>query len=262
MKVALRSIVFFLFWASVAQAEIVTERVLYKDGDTELEGIRAYDNALSGKRPGVLVIQEWWGINEYIERRAKEYAALGYVAFAPDMYGKGRRAKTPEEAKQLSAPFYADRNLFRKRAQAGLSVLVKDPLVDYEKLAAVGYCFGGTAALELARSGVDLDGTIVFHGGLSSPQPQDAQNIKGSVLVMVGAEDPFIPTPEREAFKKEMDDAHVRYEYIEYPSAVHAFTNPAADTLHQPGIAYHKSADEDSFGRSKEFLAALFPKAG
>lgn len=250
-----------LLSATIAKAEIVTERVVYKDGDTELEGIRSYDSAAVGKRPGVLLLHEWWGINDYMERRAKEYAALGYVAFVADLYGKGIRASSPDQAKKLSAPFYQDRSLFRRRAQAGLGVLVKDSLVDFEKLAALGYCFGGTAALELARSGVDLDGVIVFHGGLSNPAPADAKNIKGAVLVMIGADDPFIPPAEREGFKNEMKSADIPLEYVEYPGAVHAFTNPGSDGYQLSGIAYNKAADTDSFKRSKEFLNQTLGKA-
>lgn len=240
------------------RAEIKTERISYRDGATELRGFLAYDDSRTNASPGLLLIHEWWGLNSYVESRAVQYAKLGYVVFAPDMYGKGAVTTDPKQAGVLSGSFYADRALFRRRAAAGLAVLSGNPKVDPKREAVMGYCFGGSAALELARSGADLKATVVFHGGLSNPNPADAKNITGAVLVMLGADDTFISPTERDAFKNEMDAAKKPYQYVNYLGAQHAFTNPNADSLGIPGVRYNRDADVDSFSRSKELLATVF----
>lgn len=192
-----------------ASAGLRTEFIEYKDGDTLLEGYLAYDDSAVGKRPGVVVVHEWWGMNNYIMGRAEELAKLGYIAFAIDMYGKGLNTKDPKRAGELSGIFTKDRKFMRSRAAAGLDILRKHPLVDAKHIAAIGYCFGGTTVLELARSGADTVGTVSFHGGLDTPNPDDAKNIKGSVLVLHGANDPFQPREKVEAFQDEMKKAGV-----------------------------------------------------
>ena len=173
-------------------AELRREFVEYKDGDVLLEGYLVYDDAIRGKRPGVVVVHEWWGLNDYIQRRAREVAELGYIAFAIDMYGKGVRAQDPQKAGELSGSITKDPKLLRSRAAAGLDVLKKNDLTDSGKIAAIGYCFGGKTVLELARSGAELAGVASFHGVLDTQNPDDAKNIKGSVLVLHGGDDTFV----------------------------------------------------------------------
>src|SRR5262249_7260168 len=160
-----------------------------------------YDDAASGKRPGVLVAHEWTGHNPYVRKRAEQLAGLGYVAFALDMYGKGVHAKDAQEAAKMAAVYKDDRKLMRARAAAGLDVLRKQRQVDPQRIAAMGYCFGGTTVLELARGGAELAGVVSFHGGLATPTPADAKSIKGKVLVLHGADDPFVPPAEVAAFE-------------------------------------------------------------
>ena len=178
------------------------------------------DAGAPGKRPGVVVVHEWMGHNDYARRRANMLAELGYVAFALDMYGKGVKAKNAQEAAQMAGRFKSDRKLMRERAAAGLEVLKKQPTVDTNRLAAMGYCFGGQVALELARSGADLKGIVTFHGALDTPTPQDAKNIKGKVLACHGEADPFVPDDQVNTFRKEMNDALRHLERMGDPSSV------------------------------------------
>ena len=241
--------------APMASAAIKTEVVEYKDGDQVCEGYLAYDDAATGKRPGILVVHEWMGLGDYAKRRAREVAALGYVAFAADIYGKGIRAKSVQEAGQLAGRYKGDLPLLRSRARAALDTLAKSPRVDQGKLFAMGYCFGGTTALELARSGAPLAGTVSFHGGLGTKDPADARRIKGKVLVLHGAADPYVPTAEVAAFQKEMDDAKVDWQMVLYSGAVHSFTNPDAGGDPSKGAAYDAKADARSWEHLKVFLA-------
>jgi dienelactone hydrolase len=243
-----------LVLANVAGAEIMTKEVSYTHGDVRLKGFLAYDNAKEGKRPGVLVVHEWWGNNDYSRQRARQLAELGYVAFAVDMYGDGKLAKSPQEARGLATPFYEDRALMRERAGAGLKALQEQPTVDGERLAAIGYCFGGSVVLELARSGAPLAAVVSFHGGLATPNPDDARNIKAKVLVLTGGADPMVAPEERDAFIKEMEDARVDYAMTVYGGAKHGFTSPDADRARQEGVGYQKEADQ----RSWAAMRALF----
>ena len=179
-----------------AHAEIITEMIQYKDGDTVLEGMIAYDDASTTKRPGVVVVHEWWGLNDHSKNSAKKLAELGYVGFAADMYGKGVTTDDPAEAGKMSGALKGDRAALRKRAQAALDTLAAFKFTDATKLGAIGYCFGGTTALEIARSGAPVKGVVSFHGALGTPTPADATNIKGAVLVCHGAVDPFVPEKE------------------------------------------------------------------
>jgi dienelactone hydrolase len=250
-----------LMGTTASFAELKTEVIDYKHGDTPLEGYLAYDDSFAGKRPGILVVHEWWGHNAYARKRAEQLASLGYVAFALDMYGKGVLAKTPKEAGELASVFKKDRALMRARAMAGLDVLRRYPKVDADNLGAIGYCFGGTTVLELARAGADLKGLVSFHGTLETPNPDDAKNIRCKILVLTGADDPNVPKAQIAAFEDEMKKAHVDYKVIAYPGAVHAFTNPAAGDDPKKGVAYNKEADEKSWEAMKEFFAKVFAKA-
>ncbi len=231
-----------LLAAGGAPAGVKTKALEYRQGHTALRGYLAYDDSFPHKRPGVLVFHEWWGLNDYAKGRAKQLARLGYVALAADMYGGGRRAATARAAGAMAAPLKKDRKLMRARAQAALKVLQEHPLVDGEKLAAIGFCFGGTAALELARSGAELAAVVSFHGNLDTPDAADAGKIKARVLVLHGGDDPHVPAAEVAAFQKEMRNAGVDWQMITYGGAVHAFTNPAAGDKPSTGAAYHQRA--------------------
>jgi dienelactone hydrolase len=241
--------------AASAGAEVKGEVVEYRHGDAVLEGYLAYDNAIEGKRPGVLVVHEWMGHNPYVRKRAEQLARLGYVAFALDMYGKGVRAKDAKEAAGLAGKYKGDRKLMRDRAAAGLTVLRKHPAADPARLAAIGYCFGGTVALELARGGADLAAVVSFHGGLDTPTPEDARNIKGKVLALHGGDDPFVPPAQVEAFQAEMRNGRVDWQFVAYGGAVHSFTNPEAGNDHSKGAAYNEAADRRSWIAMNAFFA-------
>ena len=258
MKVLFLLMLFALAVASSAEAKVRMETVEYRDGDTILEGYLAYDDAMKGKRPGVVVVHEWWGLNDYAKGRAEELANLGYVAFAIDMYGKGVRAKTAEEAGKLAGIYRADRKLMRRRAEAGLEVLRKYPLTDTARIAAIGYCFGGGVVLEMARAGTDIAGVVSFHGDLSNPNPADAKNIRASVLVLHGADDPFVKQEQVDAFWDEMKKTSADWQVNIYSGAVHSFTNPASGNDPSKGIAYNERAARRAWSAMKMFFGEIF----
>jgi dienelactone hydrolase len=247
-----------LIAAAQASAEIKRETVEYRLGDTVLQGAVVYDDAQTGRRPGVLVVHQWKGLGDYEMKRAEMLARLGYVAFCADIYGKGIRPGNPQDAAALSGKYKADRKLLRDRVNAALEQLRQHSLVDRSKLAAIGYCFGGTTVLELARSGADVRGVVSFHGALNTPSPNDARNIKAAVLALHGADDPFVPPAEVEAFEKEMREAGVDWQLHSYGGAVHSFTDWGAGNDNSKGSAYNKKADERSWESMKSFFAELF----
>lgn len=261
MKIA-ASLVIVLFVSSFiaadANAALKTEKIEYRHGDVVLEGYLAYDDSVKGKRPGVLVIHEWWGLNDYIRSRAEQLAMLGYIAFAADMYGKGVMAKTAEEAGMLASMHRSNRKLMRARANAGLEVLKQHVLADAGHIAAIGYCFGGGTVLELARSGADIGGVVSFHGNLDTPDPGDAKNIKGKVLVLHGGDDPYVKPEQVFAFEDEMRKAAVDWQVVIYGNAVHSFTNPASGSDRSKGVAYDKKADMRSWEAMKLLFSELF----
>jgi len=244
--------------AASVEAAVRTRVIEYKQGNTLLEGYLAWDDAKAGKRPGVLVVHEWTGLGPYVEKRAEMLAKLGYVAFAADIYGKGVRPSTPAEAATTAAIYKDDRALMRARARAGLDVLKGQKFVDQKRLAAIGYCFGGTTVLELARDGADLKGVVSFHGGLATPRPEDAKNIKAKILAMQGADDPFVKADEVAAFQQELRAAKVDWQFITYANAVHSFTNPDAGNDNSKGAAYNEKADKRSWEAMKQFFAEIF----
>jgi dienelactone hydrolase len=241
-----------------ALGAIQMKPVQYRDGATTCDGWVAYDDAQSGKRPGVLVIPEWWGLTDYPKSRAADLAKLGYVAFVADMYGDGKTTQDPKEAGKLAGQFYNDRKMMRQRAMAALEQLKKQPQTDTTKVAAIGYCFGGTVALELARGGAPLKGVVSFHGGLGTPSPAAAGQIKANILICAGGADSFVPDEEVEAFKQEMRKAKANCELITYGGAHHAFTNPEADRHGIPNIKYDAQADHRSWSAMKAFFEELF----
>jgi len=259
MNLSLFLLVAALFITPVcSQAGIKAEGVEYKHGEVVLEGYMAYDDAIQGKRPGVIVVHEWMGHNPYVRKRADQLAKLGYLAFAIDMYGKGVRAKDAKEAAALSNVYRSDRQLMRARANTGLEVLKKHPLADPRRITAVGYCFGGTTVLEMARSGADLAGVASFHGGLDSPNPADAKNIKGKVLALHGGDDPYVPTEQVVKFEEEMRKGEVDWQLVIYGGAVHSFTNPEAGNDPSKGAAYNEKADRRSWEAMKLFFGEIF----
>jgi dienelactone hydrolase len=256
MVLALAGVV--LGCAATAVAELKTETIEYSHGDVRCKGYLAYDEARPGKRPGVLVVHEWWGLNDYAKRRTRELAALGYLALAADMYGDGRVVQTAEQAAALSAPFRSDRALARGRAAAALQRLREHPLCDPARLAAIGYCFGGMIVLELARSGAELAGVVSFHGSLATQTPATAGQLKARVLVCHGADDPFVSAGELAAFASEMRNAGADWQLVSYGGAVHSFTNPEADHYNIAGAAYNARADRRSWEAMKLFFAEIF----
>lgn len=244
--------------AVTAQAAIKTEVVEYKDGDTVLEGFVAYDDAQTGARPGVLVIHDWTGVQDYTKRRAKMLAELGYVAFAADIYGKGVRPTDPADCAKEAGKYKGDLPLLRRRVTLGFDQLLKRQDVTAQKIAAVGYCFGGTTVLELARSGSPVAGVVSFHGGLGTTLPAAEGAVKAKVLVCHGADDPYVKPAEQAAFKEEMAKAKVQMEFISYPDAVHSFTKKEAGDDKSKGNAYNEAADKKSWDDMKAFFKSIF----
>lgn len=247
-----------MLFALPLNAKTHTESVLYKDGRRTLEGYLAYDDQNTKPRPGILVVHEWMGLDDFVKKRAEQLADLGYVAFAVDMYGKGIRPKSKQEASRLATYYKDNRNMMRTRIRAAYDHLSKNSHVDAAKLAVMGYCFGGTVALELARSGAPLEGTVSFHGELSTPDPKDAKNIKGKVLILHGGSDPFVGASEVNAFIDEMNSAGVNWTMVSYGPAVHAFSNPESGNDKKSGSAYNAEADRASWDTMKRFYTEIF----
>lgn len=245
-----------LLGPTVAFAALVETQVSYAQDGTKMEGYLVYDDVKGDvKRPGVLVIHEWMGLNDYAKSRARQLAELGYVAMAADIYGVGVRPNTVEEASKVSGMYKSNRPLLRQRVIKALDVLKQFSLVKEDQVAAIGYCFGGTTVLELARSGEALKGVVSFHGGLSKGNG-DKQSINTKILVLHGEADPFVPPLEVKEFKQEMDELKADYQFIAYPGAVHGFTNPMNKGA-IPGALYNKEADEESWEAMKTFLSQI-----
>jgi len=253
----LSSTLLFLATTLTACAAIHTETVEYKQGDTVLEGFLAYDSAVKGPRPGVLIVHQWKGLTDYERKRAEMLAQLGFFAFAADIYGKGIRPKDTAEAGAQAGKYKKDRALLRARVNAGLEALRKQKRVDPKRIAAIGYCFGGTTVIELARSGAEIAGVVSFHGGLDSPNPEDGKKIKCKVLALHGADDPFVPAKDLVAFEDEMKAAGVDMRLIKYEGAVHSFTDWKA-TGSMKGAQYNERADKKSWEEMKAFFAEVF----
>jgi dienelactone hydrolase len=240
-----------------ANAKVVAQPVEYDHNGTVLEGYLAYDDAVKGKRPGVLVVHEWWGLNDYVRMRVNKLAELGYVAFALDMYGKGIWTEDPKEAKELSGHLRGQ-PIMRQRARAGLDILKNNSQVDPTRIAAIGYCFGGTTVLELAYGGDDITGVVSFHGGLTAPKPEDLNRIKAKFLICHGADDGFIPPAAIQAFQDGMRKSGADWQMVFFGGAVHSFTNPEADKRGIQGLAYNKNADERSWKYMQLFFEEIF----
>lgn len=231
----------------------------YQSGGKTMQGYVARDTSLKNTLPAILIVHDWMGPSSFTEEKAKKLAKMGYFAMAVDIYGKGVRPKNATEAGQLATQYKNDRALLQSRMKDAYDDLIKIPAVDKNQIIVMGYCFGGTSALELARTGVELAGVVSFHGGLANPNPSNAKNIKGSVLILHGGDDPMVPPTEVEAFRTEMAKANKRFEMISYPGAVHAFTNPGAGNDPKKGAAYNEKADKASWLAFEKFLTALKP---
>lgn len=248
-----------LLVAPALRAEVKTKTVEYSDGDVALEGFVAWDSdANAAERPGVLVVHQWMGLSDYERSRCRQLAELGYVAFALDVYGKSKRPADRQEAAQFAGVYKQDRELYRRRLTLGLEQLRGQEHVAKDQIAAIGYCFGGTGVLELARSGADIDGVVSFHGGLDSPSPDDGQNIKAKILICHGADDPFVPTEDIQAMLAEFNAADVDWQMNIYSNAVHSFTQPMAGNDNSRGAAYNAQADRRSWQAMQFFFDELF----
>ncbi len=248
--------------AQTADPELETKALVYKIGNDSFEGYLARPaHPASDKVPGVLVVHDWTGNGAFARARADQLAKLGYVAFALDMYGQGNRAKNPEEAGKLAGPFYQDFSLFRQRGLPALEELARQPGVDPKRLGAIGFCFGGSTVLELARAGADLKGVVTFHGGLKTPNGADSKNIKGQLLILHGAIDPLVPPADVAATMTDLNAASVPYKFIAYPRAVHGFTNPEAGSDITKSVAYDPAAAEDAYAQMRRFFGEIFAGA-
>ena len=249
--------------SSTSNAAVVVKDVTYTEGGTTYKGVLAYDDAMKDKRPGMIVVHEWWGITQHVRDYTKELAAKGYTALAVDMYGDGKTADNPKDAGALSGSVMNNPDVMKARFDAGRKYLVSQPTVDAKRVGALGFCFGGGVVLNMARMGEDLAGVASFHGSLGTKTPAKEGAVKSKVLVMNGAADPFVKPEAIDAFKKEMTAAKVDYKFIDYPGAVHAFTNPEATAKGKQfnlPLAYDETADQASKAEMLKFFSALFDK--
>ena len=259
-RVAVPFLIGIALGISPASAEVQTKVVPYTHDGEALEGFLAWDDAAEGKRPGVLVVHEWWGLNDYARGRARQLAQLGYVAFALDMYGKGKVTEHPKQAGEWAGTIRRNQDAWRARAMAGLSVLQEQPQVDAGRMAAIGYCFGGSTVLQLAYGGAALAGVVSFHGSLPAATAEQARQIEASLVVCHGAADGFVPRAQIDAFRASLEAGDVDWVFVEYAGAKHSFTNPGADAIGIDGIKYDKHADTRSWRLMQDFFDEWFDK--
>ena len=244
--------------AAVVQAEIIAEAVSYAHGNVKLKGHMVYDDAFPGKRPGVLVVHEWWGLNDYARMRAGKLASLGYVAFALDMYGESKVTRHPDQASQWMKEITQNEDAWRSRAMAGLEILRAHPKVDGTRLGAIGYCFGGATVQQLAYSGADLRGVVSFHGSLISPPQTGSDRIKARILICHGSADPFVKEDALQKYLTAMESSALDWQMIIYGGARHSFTNPEADKVGIEALKYDAKADHRSWAQMKLFFDEIF----
>jgi len=261
MKHLLLVIMLSLGYTVSAQAKLQTQEIKYQVGGKHFTGYLAYDDSIAGDRPGILVLHEWWGHVPYARKRAEMLAGLGYTAFALDMYGTGITADHPETAKKFMQAVINDMPDAMQRFNTALDILRNHPTVNHHKIAAVGYCFGGGFALNMARTGADLKGVVSVHGSLGTQSPAQKGQVKAKLLVLTGEDDPFVPKEQVASFEKEMKTADAQYEVITYSGAKHSFSNPEADVFGKKfelPLEYNKVADESSWLRMTEFFKTVF----
>ena len=254
-------LIFILITNVTNCSKIQSKEVTYQAGDTPLKGYIAWDDSVKGPRPGVIVVHEWWGHNDYSRKRADMLARLGYTAIALDMYGNGKTANHPKDASGFSSEISSNMPLAKERFLAAYNLLKTEPTVDNRKIAAIGYCFGGGIVLNMARLGVDLKGVASFHGSLKTANPAKPGDLKAKILVLNGEDDPMVTSDQIEIFKKEMNEAGADLKFISYPGAKHAFSNPEATAFGEKfniPLAYNKDADEKSWNELKIFLIGIF----
>lgn len=247
-----------LLLAGPALAEIRSESIEYQDGEVSLRGHLAWDDSLQGPRPGIIVGHEWWGLNDYARSRAEQLAGMGYVAFAVDMYGAGKATTHGSQAKEWLQQITANSDAWRARALLGVDILRKRPEVDANRLAAVGYCFGGATVTEMAYAGADLAGVVSFHGTLPPAREDDLGRIKAKILVEHGAADGFVPAERIAQFQAALEQAGADWQMDIHGGAKHGFTNPAADSFGMDGLAYNAEADRRSWESMQRFFAEIF----
>jgi dienelactone hydrolase len=263
MKKIILAILLLCFSAVPAIGEIIGKEVLYNAGDLRLKGYLAYDDSTAVKRPGILVVHEWWGHNEYARKRARMLAKIGYTTLAVDMYGDGRQADHPDDAGEFAAEVRQNLAGAVKRFEAALHLLQDHSTVDPQQIAAIGYCFGGGVVLQMARQGLALDAVAVFHGSLATTTAAAPGVIKARILVCNGADDRFVPPEEIQAFRNEMQAAEVDFTFISYSGAKHSFTNPDADIFAEKfnlPVGYNKEADKNSWQDMQNFLNDTFAR--
>ncbi|OIR09594.1 dienelactone hydrolase family protein [mine drainage metagenome] len=247
--------------AATAQAAVQGKEVSYEADGTKLKGYVAYDDAVKGKRPGVLVVHEWWGLNDYARERARMLAKQGYTALALDMYGNGKMAHHPDDAQKFSSEVSQNEVLARARFEAALALLKQQKTVDADNIGAIGYCFGGSVVLNMARIGEPLKVVESFHGGLKTSHPAEPGVVKARIASFTGEADPFIPAEQVAAFRQEMDKAGVNYLVVTYPGVLHSFTSPEADKLGKEfklPMAYNADADKDSWSKGMALMDEAF----
>ena len=255
MKRTLFLIILILILSTgTALAKVVSQPLSYMHDGATLEGYLAYDDAVSGKAPGILVVHEWWGLNDYVRSRAEELARMGYVAFALDMYGKGKSTEHPDQAAAWMKEINANMDQWLKRAMAGLQVLKKQPQVDTARLAAIGYCFGGATVQVLAYGGADLKGVVSFHGSLIPPSAEQAGRARAKILICHGAQDPMNAPETLTTYVNAMNASSIDWQLIVYGGTRHSFTNPDADKRGMAALAYNPSADKRSWQHMTYFF--------
>lgn len=257
MKILITNLALIFIICSNTFANLVEKEVNYEANDLTFFGLLVYDDSFDGQRPGILVVHEWWGLNDYAKTRARMLAKLGYTAFAVDLYGEGKTAENPEEARKLANEVYINLELTQIRFQAAIEVLKNEGTTNPDKIGAIGYCFGGGILINMARRGVELNGIVSFHGNLATDNPVKEGVVKTKILVCHGAADTAVSEAQVEAFKEEMASANVEYEFIAYEGATHAFTNPKADETAKKfklPISYNEKADTESWEAMKDFF--------
>lgn len=248
---------------AAAQHKITGKNVEYNAEGTVMKGTLAYDENIKGKRPGILVVHEWWGLNDYARKRARKLAELGYTALAVDMYGDGKQAAHPEDAKAFSSELMKNFDVTKARFIAAMNFLKQQPSVDPRRLAAIGYCMGGTIVLNMAAQGIDLNGVASFHGSLGAVKPAKRGDIKAKILVLHGSADKLVTPEQIDTFKEQMKAAGADLRFISYPGAEHSFTNPDATEMGKKfnlPVSYDAKADQESWDEMKKFFNEIFRK--
>ena len=263
IRLAVFMLVLGITGVAAAEPRILGKAVDYSAQGAVMKGYLVYDESITGKRPGVLVVHEWWGLNDYARKRARMLAELGYTALAVDMYGDGKQAMHPDDAKAFSSELMKNFDVGKARFVAAMEFLKQQASVDPSRIAAIGYCMGGGVVLHMARQGVELKGVASFHGSLTAVKPAQPGVIKAKILVLNGGADKFITPEQIEAFKQEMKAAGADFQFISYPGALHSFTNPEATELGKKfdmPVAYNAKADKESWDEMKNFLSTIFKK--